>query len=78
MEFLAILIKASNETLPVGITKNWDDIKWSDWYYRYAVFALQNNLFENISGKMFKPGASLTRGEVLEGLYRYLRVTNKL
>lgn len=77
-EFLAMLLGATNELLPTGITKKWDDVRWSDWYYRYAVFASQNGLFDNINGKTFSPNKPLTRGEVAEALYRYLRIKNKL
>jgi hypothetical protein len=73
-----MLVGATNEALSIGITKTWKDIKWSDWSYRYAVFAFQKNLFDNISGDKFQPNAALTRGEVSEALYRYLRVSNKL
>lgn len=73
-----MLVGATNETLPVGVTKTWKDVKWSDWSYRYAVFAFQKNLIDNIGGDRFQPSAPLTRGQVAEALYRYLRATNKL
>lgn len=78
VEFLAMLINATGENLPIGVTKTWRDIKWSDWYYRYAVFAFQNNLIDGVDGQNFKPNTAMTRAEVAEGLYRYLRMKNKL
>ena len=73
-----MLVGATGDVLPTGATKTWKDIAWSHWSYRYARYALQNNLIDSIGGNEFKPNTSLTRGELAEALYRYLRNKNQL
>lgn len=78
IEFMAMLVSVNNDALPPIVTKVWKDVVSNHWSYPYALFAFQNNLFEKIDGNEFKPNISLSRGEVAEALYRYLKLRNKL
>jgi hypothetical protein len=75
---MAMLVSVNNDALPPIVTKIWNDVASNHWSYPYALFAFQNNLFDKIDGNEFKPNVSLSRGEVAEALYRYLKLRNKL
>jgi len=49
-----------------------DDIAPTDWEYKYAQYAVENNLFTLENGKFF-PSKALTREELARLVYRYLR-----
>lgn len=78
VEFLAVLGLASGEQISDQVTKSWKDISWTHWSHKYAEFALKNALIDNISGDMFKPNQTVTRGELAQALYRYLSLKNRL
>ncbi len=73
VEFLAILGQASGKNISQKITKEWKDIDQKHWSHQYAEFALKYKLFDNISGDSFKPNEPVTRGEVAQAMYIYLK-----
>ena len=78
MEFLAILALASGEQLSETVAKNWSDIATDHWSHKYAEFALRYNLLDNIAGENFRPNDSISRGEIAEAMYRYLKIKQKI
>lgn len=78
VEFLAILWQASGKKLSEKITKKWDDIDQKHWSQKYAEFALKYKLFENINGSSFKPNEPVTRGEIVQAMYIYLKNIGKV
>lgn len=78
VEFLAILALASGEQIPDTQIKNWSDIASDHWSHKYAEFALRYNLLDNISGDKFRPNDSISRGEIAEAMYRYLKIKHKI
>lgn len=73
VEFLAILWQASGEKLSKKNTKNWKDIDQNHWSQQYAEFALKYKLFENINWDTFRPNDPVTRGEIAQAMYTYLK-----
>jgi hypothetical protein len=55
------------------ITKNWKDIDQKHWSQQYAEFALKYRLFENINWNTFSPNQPVTRGEIAQAMYIYLK-----
>lgn len=78
VEFLAILWQASGENLSKNITKKWKDIDQKHWSQEYAEFALKYKLLENISWDTFRPNDSVTRGEIAQAMYVYLKRVGKI
>lgn len=78
IEFLAILALAWNENVPVWVERSWRDLSWSHWWYKYAEFALDNRLMDDINNGTFRPDQSLTRSEIAEAVFRYLKQKGKL
>lgn len=78
VEFLAILALASGEQISDVPVKNWSDIASDHWSHKYAEFALRYNLLDNISGDRFRPNDSISRGEIAEAMYRYLKIKQKI
>jgi hypothetical protein len=48
------------------------DVKGSDWYYKYANYAVKNNLLE-IKNNKFYPNSYLTREELISILYKIIK-----
>ncbi len=78
VEFLAILWQASGKNIPDDITKKWADIDQEHWSQKYAEFALKYKLFENIDWNTFKPNEPVTRWEVAQAVYTYLKNIGKI
>lgn len=78
VEFLAILAQASNEKFSKKTTKTWDDLDPQHWSQLYARFAYNYKLFENLSWKLFKPNDSVTRWEIAQAMYTYLKNIGKV
>lgn len=53
-----------------NIGSTYNDVKNSDWFYRYVGESARYDLFDDISGNNFLPAAFTTRGEVVELLFR--------
>jgi hypothetical protein len=78
VEFLAILGQASGDRLSKKVTKQWRDIDQKHWSQQYAEFALKYKLFEGISSDNFKPNEPVTRGEIAQAMYIYLKNIGKV
>lgn len=72
-EFLAIFALAAGEKMPAKVTKTWKDIDSKHWSQPYAEFAFRKKLFSNISGDTFGPNEPVTRGEIAQAMYLYLK-----
>jgi hypothetical protein len=73
VEFLAILWQASGEKLSTKVTKKWKDIDQNHWSQPYAEFAFKKKLFANISNDIFGANEPVTRGEIAQAMYIYLK-----
>ncbi|MDD5770289.1 MAG: S-layer homology domain-containing protein, partial [Candidatus Gracilibacteria bacterium] len=51
---------------------NFDDIKTTDWYYKYVNYAVKNNLFNEKFNDKFYPNKALTREELVVILYNFI------
>lgn len=46
------------------------DISYNDWYYRYALWAIKNGIFNGVSATAFSPDTAMTRAMFVTVLYR--------
>ena len=72
-EFLAIFAIAAGEKMPQKISKTWKDVDPKHWSQKYAEFAFRKKLFDNINGDTFGPNDPVTRGEIAQAMYLYLK-----
>lgn len=75
-EYLKILLEAAGVELEKDLTVNpYYDVKRTEWYAAYAMFAKKNNLFEVTDNKL-KPTQNVTRGEVADTIYKIILLSN--
>lgn len=77
-EFLAILALAARTDFEKIPQKSWSDIPSGHWSQKYADFADYYNLFDDLENKQFNPNGPVSRAEIAEAMYRYLKNTGKL
>jgi len=71
-EALKLILSLGNIAFEDVVRIEISDITPSDWEYKYAQYAIENELFVLENGKFF-PNKSLTREELARLVYRYLR-----
>lgn len=71
VEALKMVILLKKIDLTKYQSKNYTikDISKTDWYYKYAVYALENKLF-SLDKSYFYPSKSLTRWELIDLMYK--------
>lgn len=72
-EFLAILWRASGKKMSDKVSKKWNDIEETHWSQKYAEFAFKYKLFDDIGWNTFDPNRAVTRGEIVQAMYIYLK-----
>ena len=77
-EFLAILTIAAGESMSHNVSKKWTDIDRDHWSQKYAEFANMHDLLDDIRGDKFRPNDTISRGEIAEAMYRYLKMKKKI
>lgn len=77
-EFLAILTIAAGESMSHNVSKKWSDIDRDHWSQKYAEFANMHDLLDDIRGEKFRPNDTISRGEIAEAMYRYLKMKKKI
>lgn len=61
-----------------NISRKWLDIDSEHWSQKYAEFANMHDLLDDIRGEKFRPNDTISRGEIAEAMYRYLKMKKKI
>ncbi|MDD4151633.1 MAG: peptidoglycan DD-metalloendopeptidase family protein [Candidatus Gracilibacteria bacterium] len=77
IEALKLIISLKGDNMDNYKDKNYEfkDISKDDWYYKYAAYAIENKLFSIENGE-FVPDSSVTRGEMLDIMYKIINLKN--
>lgn len=66
-EFLALVLRNVNDTMPFNNVYSYDDVDAGAWYSGYAFYSMKKGLFP---GSYLNPTSYVTRGEVIDVLYK--------
>lgn len=66
VEFLALILRNLNDTMPSNSSTSYNDVPTGEWYTGYAKYAYDHSLFV---GNNLQPTKFVTRREVAESLY---------
>lgn len=75
-EFVKLLVKISGNQLFIADNPSFQDVERDKWYYPYVETAVKSGLVEG-DGKLFRPGARVTRQEMAVMLNRLIPVEQK-